>query len=340
MIIEGIRDLNTDRHPLRMVDFAVPDPGPEEVLIKVSVCGVCHTELDEIEGRTPPRVYPVIPGHQVVGIVEKRGHKVKDLLIGERVGVAWIFKACGSCEFCISGKENLCDDFTATGRDVHGGYAEYMVAPANYAIPIPDAYKDAEVAPLLCAGAIGFRALKLSGVKGGQILGLTGFGASGHIVLKFVRDRYPNIRVFVFARSRKEQKLATELGAEWSGDTTDIPPEKLHAVIDTTPAWKPVVHALKHLRPAGRLVINAIRKEDHDKKELMKLVYHEHLWEEKEVVSVANITLDDVIAFLEEAVKVNLKPIYREYPLEEANTALLELKEKKIRGAKVLRVDQ
>ena len=336
MIMERIRNLEEEPEPLSMVEFSVPSPGPSEVLIKVSACGVCHTELDEIEGRTPPPSFPVIPGHQVVGIVEETGEEVRKIEKGARVGVAWIFSACGRCEYCTTGRENLCSDFKATGRDVHGGYAEYMVAPSDFVVRIPEEFTDSQAAPLLCAGAIGYRSIKLTDIKDGQFLGLTGFGASGHLVLKFVRALRPSIRVFVFARSRKERQLALELGADWAGDTAAQPPEKLHAIIDTTPAWKPVTEAMKQLRPGGRLVINAIRKESDDQAELMNLRYHDQLWMEKEIKSVANITRHDVREFLDKAAQISIKPVYEEYPLEKANKALLDLKQKKIRGAKVL----
>ncbi|MDH3711829.1 MAG: alcohol dehydrogenase catalytic domain-containing protein, partial [Cyclobacteriaceae bacterium] len=220
------------------MDLPIPEPGSQEILIKVSVCGVCHTELDEIEGRTPPPVFPMVPGHQVVGRVEEIGDQVSLLKIGDRVGVAWIFSACGSCEFCNSGQENLCDRFKATGRDAFGGYAEYMTVPQEYAYKIPPQLSDVQAAPLLCAGAIGYRSLRLAGLQDGQCLGLTGFGASAHLVLKMAAHKYPHSQVCVFARSEAERRFALELGAAWSGDTSEPPPEPLDAIIDTTPVWK------------------------------------------------------------------------------------------------------
>ncbi|QXD14594.1 zinc-dependent alcohol dehydrogenase family protein [Rhodocaloribacter litoris] len=336
MLLDRITRLPDDPEPLRPAELPVPDPGEGEVLIRVSACGVCHTELDEIEGRTPPPKLPVVPGHQVVGRVVACGPGVSDVHEGDRVGVAWIYAACGTCPFCRSGQENLCPAFRATGRDVHGGYAEYMKAPAAFVHPIPDAFTDAEAAPHLCAGAIGYRSLRLTGVQDGQALGLTGFGGSGHLVLKMVRHRFPNTRVHVFARSPTERAFARELGAVWAGDTADEAPEPLDAVIDTTPAWKPVVEALKNLKPGGRLVVNAIRKEDTDRKELLRLDYAKHLWMEREIKSVANVTRRDVREFLALAAGVPLRPDVQTYPLEAANRALLELKTQKIRGAKVL----
>jgi len=271
-----------------------------------------------------------------VGYIEKKGRDVHGLNIGDRVGVAWIYSACGTCGFCNEGNENLCSDFKATGRDVNGGYAQYMVVPEAFACPIPNFFSDAEAAPLLCAGAIGYRSLRLTGLKNGESLGLTGFGASSHLVLKMVRHRFPDSKVFVFARSEKERTFAKEIGAYWAGDTGDPSPVKLDSIIDTTPAWKPVVKALPNLKPKGRLVINAIRKEDADKKELLALDYPLHLWMEKEIKSVANVARSDVVEFLSMAADVPIKPEVQEFKIEEANTALLELKNRKIRGAKVL----
>ena len=336
MVLTEIGSLKENRNPLSLVDVPIPEPAPDEVLIKVSACGVCHTELDEIEGRTPPKDLPMVLGHQVVGRVEKNGKETSKWQLGDRVGVAWIFSACGDCQYCAAGLENLCDQFRATGRDANGGYAEYMVAPERYTYAIPDFYSDAEAAPLLCAGAIGYRSIRLANLKDGQKLGLTGFGASAHLVLKMVRYRYPNSSVYVFARSEAERKFALELGAVWAGDTEDTPPEKLDSIIDTTPVWKPVVEALRNLKKGGRLVINAIRKEEVDKEYLQQLSYPEHLWLEKEIKSVANVTGADVSEFLVLAAKAGSRPSIQEYPLEAANTALMELKERKIRGAKVL----
>lgn len=338
MVLSRIAPLEGNRAPLEAVCIPDPAPVPGEILIRVSACGVCHTELDEIEGRTPPRHLPMVLGHQVVGRIEALGAGARAFRVGERVGVGWIFSACGRCAFCREGNENLCPEFRATGRDAFGGYAEYMTVPEAFAYRIPEAFSDAEAAPLLCAGAIGYRSLRLTGIRDGQNLGLTGFGASAHLVLKMVRYQYPLTRVFVFARSEREREFARELGASWAGDTEERSPEGLDAVIDTTPAWKPVIEALKNLRPGGRLVINAIRKEEADKACLMQLDYPEHLWMEKEIKSVANVARRDIAEFLNLAVEIPLRPEIQEYPLEEANRALLELKERRIRGAKVLRI--
>ncbi len=339
MLLNQLTDLRTNQTPLFLSDLPEPIPEDGEVVIRVATCGVCHTELDEIEGRTPPPILPVVPGHQVVGRVLTSGAGAKRFNVGDRVGVAWIYSACNECEQCLAGNENLCPDFKATGRDVHGGYAEFMTVPENYVYPVPDVFSDAEAAPLLCAGAIGYRSLRLTKLQDGQNLGLTGFGGSGHLVLKMVAQRYPSSQVFVFARSESEQEFARQLGAVWAGGTEDESPEKLHSIIDTTPVWKPVVEALKNLAPGGRLVINAIRKEEIDKEYLIKLDYPTHLWMEKEIKSVANVSRRDVSEFLALAADMGIKPEYQEYALEEANQALVELKTRKIRGAKVLRIE-
>jgi propanol-preferring alcohol dehydrogenase len=308
--------------------------------------------LDEIEGRTPPPNLPVILGHQVVGIVAgvqslltldlldepQRLQPLESVHTGQRVGVAWIASACGRCQFCLSGQENLCPEFKATGRDINGGYAEYMSVRADFVHPIPAAISDSEAAPLLCAGAVGYRALKLCNLHDGQSLGLMGFGGSNHLVLKVAKHKVPASNVFVFSRNPQEREFALSLGAAWAGAIDEAPPGDLDAVIDTTPVWRPIYEALKHLKPGGRLVINAIRKEETDKQVLLGFDYAAQLWMEKEIKSAANVTRQDVREFLQVAAEVNIKPEYQEYDLEEANQALFELKQGKIRGAKVLRI--
>lgn len=330
MSLRRIEAFSENSEPLRLVEMPVPVPGEGELLVRVSACGVCHTELDEIEGRARPPRLPVVPGHEIVGRVAGFGEGVRGFQHGQRVGVGWIHRSTGEED------ENLSAEFEATGCDVDGGYAEYMTVPETYAYPIPGVFSDAEAAPLLCAGAIGYRALSMTGISDGDRLGLTGFGGSAHLVLKLARHLYPNTEVFVFARDQKARDFALELGASWAGDTTGRSPRRLHAVIDTTPAWLPVIEALRNLRPGGRLVINAIRKENSDKEVLSSLVYHEHLWMEREIKSVANITHHDIAAFLPIAAAVPIHPQVETYPLEAANTALAELKYGTVRGAKVL----
>ena len=336
MLLKKLGSFSENKAPLELVNMPDPVPGETEVLVRVSACGVCHTELDEIEGRTPPPNLPVIPGHQVIGRVEQTGSKVSNFNIGDRVGIGWIHSSCGRCRFCLEGKENLCNEFHATGRDVNGGYAQYMTVPESFAFSIPDVFSDSEAAPLLCAGAIGYRSIKLTGLKDGQNLGLTGFGASAHLVLQMARHSFPNSRIFVFARSENERKFARELGAVWAGATEEDPPEKMDCIIDTTPVWKPIIDALKNLNPGGRLVINAIRKEEIDKECLLKLDYPTHLWLEKEIKTVANVSCSDISEFMKLAAAIRIKPEVQEFKLEDANEALAELKAKRIRGAKVL----
>jgi len=336
MVLTELGAVSAGRDPLVLRDLPEPEPGEGEVLVRVAACGVCHTELDEIEGRTPPPRLPVIPGHQVVGEVVARGRNTAGVEVGQRVGVAWIHSACGSCEHCIAGNENLCPGFRATGRDADGGYAEYMTVPAGYAHPIPASLTDVEAAPLLCAGAVGYRSLRLAGLRAGMRLGLTGFGASAHLMLELVRRRHPGIEVHVFARKREEREFALQMGATWAGDTSDTAPVKLHAIIDTTPAWLPVVKALENLEPGGRLVVNAIRKEETDKRQLLGLDYAKHLWLEKEIKSVANVARSDVREFLALAAGIPLRPVVETCGLHEANRALRDLKLKHVRGAKVL----
>lgn len=338
MLLEALDPAGESAAPLRMVNRPIPTPGAGEILIRVLACSVCHTELDEIAGRTAPPRLPVVPGHQVVGIVQAPGAGVTTPVAGERVGVAWIGGACGACSYCRQGFENLCPGFTATGRDRDGGYAEFALARADFAIPIPAALDDASAAPLLCAGAVGYRALRLAGLADGEPLGLTGFGASGHLVLQLARSLYPRSPVAVFARSPQEREFALSLGATWAGDTQDQPPTALRAIIDTTPAWTPVLAALQNLTPGGRLVINAIRKEPRDRDELRGLSYEHQLWMEREIKSVANVTRQDVRDMLAAAVAAGIRPEVREYPLEKANEALLDIRDRHIRGATVLRV--
>jgi propanol-preferring alcohol dehydrogenase len=335
-VLKKTCDLLKENRPLVLVDMPVPVPASDEILIRISCCGVCHTELDEIEGRTPPPSFPMVLGHQVVGHVEQAGAASSRFQKGDRVGVAWIFSACGECDYCAKGLENLCEQFQGTGRDAFGGYAEYMTVREKFAFPLPAVFSDAEAAPLLCAGAIGFRSLQLTGLTDGQILGLTGFGASGHLVLKMTRKLFPATKVIVFARSEEEQKFALSLDAAWAGQFADKPPYLAHAIIDTTPAWRPVVESMLHLRPGGRLVINAIRKEPSDMDALLSITYQQHLWMEKEIKTVANITRQDITDFLTLAASIPIRPEVELYPFEKANEALLDLKQKHVKGAKVL----
>jgi len=332
MLLTATVSLDANPAPLVLADIDDPSPGDDEILIRVAACGVCHTELDEIEGRTPPPRLPVVPGHEVVGRVVAAGGKASRFRPGDRVGVGWIHSSDGT------EAENISAAFRATGRDVNGGYAELMTVPETYAAAIPDVFTDVEAAPLMCAGAVGYRSLRLTGIENGDVLGLTGFGGSGHLVLQMARHLYPDTRIAVFARSERERQFALELGADWSGDTDERPPEAPHAIIDTTPAWKPVIAALECLRPGGRLVINAIRKEDGDRELLAGLRYEDHLWLEKEIKTVANVTHRDLAEFLPLAARVPLHVETQSYPLEAANEALNDLRRGHVRGAKVLMI--
>jgi len=329
MILKEI--LPIEKEPLEMTDLPVPLPGPKEILVRVSVCGICHTELDEIEGRLRPKL-PIVLGHEIVGRVERLGPKVTKFTQGERVGIAWINSACGKCRFCLEGNENLCEAFQGTGCHANGGYAQSTVISENFAYLIPDRFTDAEAAPLLCAGAIGYRDLRLSGIKKGQRLGLFGFGASAHIVIQVAK--YWGCEVYVFTRSDEHRNLAKKLGAEWAGRPEEAPPEKVHCAIDFTPVGETVPNALRVLEKGGRLVIAVIRKRD----AIPPVDYAHLLWDEKEIKSVANLTRKDAQDFLPLAAEIPIIPEVQEFKLEEANKALVLLKQGKIQGAGVLRM--
>jgi propanol-preferring alcohol dehydrogenase len=333
------KTVSIEEQPLEFVEMQRPEPGPKQILVRVLACGLCHTELDEIEGRLQAKL-PIILGHEIIGEVNRLGSEATKFKVADRVGIAWINSACGKCDFCRSDMENLCPEFRGTGCDADGGYAEYTVVSEEFAYLIPERFSDSQAAPLLCAGAIGYRALKLTNLQDGQILGLFGFGASAHIVIQIVKHKYKNCKVFVFTRSGQveHQNLAKQLGADWVGATGEMPPALLNSAIDFTPAWQPVVEALAVLQKGGRVVINAIRKEVNDKESLLKLDYSTHIWLEKEIKSVANITRSDVEEFLPLAAEIPIAPEVQEFPLEQANRALLLLKQGKMQGAGVLKI--
>jgi alcohol dehydrogenase, propanol-preferring len=333
--------LTADAKPLELAEVPAPSPGDHEILVRVAVCGVCRTDLDIVEGRITAREYPLIPGHQIVGRVAQVGSRVADVRVGDRVGIAWIHWACGVCRWCRAHQENLCVQFVSTGCGAPGGYAEAVTVPAAFAHALPPELDDLAAAPLLCAGAIGWRSLRLTGLQDGDPLGLAGFGASAHIVLQLARHRYPTSAIYVFARNHEERAFARELGAVWAGDFGDSPPSPLGAVIDTTPAWKPIVDVLRHIMPGGRLVINAIRKTPTDQDRLLQLDYARDLWMERDVKSAANVTRADVRETLAAAVASGLRPTVEELPLEAANDALRTLRSAAaIHGATVLRVSR
>jgi alcohol dehydrogenase, propanol-preferring len=329
MMLDEVAPIETE--PLKWTDLPNPVPGPEEILVKVDACGVCHTELDEIEGRLTPRL-PVIPGHEIVGRVAGLGAGSTRFQTRDRVGIAWIHSACGRCRFCLEGKENLCAEFRATGCDVNGGYAQYAIVSEAFAYPLPARFPDGEATPLLCAGAIGYRDLKLSGIRKGQRIGLFGFGASAHIVIQLAL--HWGCEIFVFTRGEQHRSLARRMGAAWTGAPEDRPPERVDCAIDFTPVGETVVHALRVLEKGGRLVLAVIRK----RTPVPPLDYAELLWDEKEIKSVANITRRDVEEFLPLAAEIPILPEVREFDLKEANQALLHVKEGKIQGAAVLKI--
>ena len=337
MILKKIAPV--EEEPLELEDVPTPQPGPGQIRVKISLCGICHTELDEIEGRLGAKL-PIILGHEIVGMVDGLGYGANKFKLGERVGIAWINSACGRCYFCRQGNENLCSEFQGTGCDANGGYAQYTSVAEDFAYPIPDSLSNCQAAPLLCAGAIGYRALRLTNLQDGQTLGLFGFGASAHIVIQIVKYKYPNCKVFVFTRpgQQEHQNLAKKLGADWVGATGDNPPGKLNCAIDFTPAFKPIVEALRALEKGGRVVINAIRKENRDKDALMNVDYPTHLWLEKELKTVANITRSDAQEFLPLAAQIPIIPKVQEFKLEQANEALILLKQGKIQGAGILKM--
>jgi len=323
-----------EERPLRSADLPIPKPGDKEILVKVSVCGVCHTDLDEVEGRLRPTKFPIVLGHQVVGTVADTGKAVSKFNGGERVGITWLYQACGECDFCRTGQENLCSSAKWTGKDADGGYAEYMVITEDYAYMIPERFSDAQAAPLLCAGVIGYRTLRLAEITDGQRIGLFGFGACAHILIQVIRHKFPNSEVFVFTKTAKHAELAKSLGAVWTGRSGDRPPAKLNRVMDFTPVGECVRDALAVLDKGGRLVINAIRKET----PVPKLDYAEYLWLEKEIKSVANVTRKDAEEFLPLAAEIPIVPTVEEFALSEANEVLIAIKHSKLRAAGVLEI--
>ena len=323
-----------EEKPLELADLPIPVPNDNQILVKVSVCGLCHTDLDEIEGRLKPAKLPIVLGHQVVGTVADKGKAVAKFNIDERVGITWLYWACGTCNFCQTGNENLCDHAKWTGKDANGGYAEYMVISEDFAYTIPEMFSDSRAAPLLCAGVIGYRAVSLSEITDGQIVGLFGFGASAHIVIQIIRHKFPNSPVYVFTRSLEHRQLAEALGADWTGLPADSPPAKINRAIDFTPVGESIRNALLVMQKGGRLIINAIRKIT----VVPQLDYAENLWHEKEIKSVANVTRRDAEEFLPLAAEIPITPHIKEFELEKANEALTLLKQAKIQAAAVLKI--
>ncbi len=325
--------LEKPNQPLKLVDLPIPKPKDGEILIKVSVCGACHTDLDEFEGRLATKL-PVVPGHQVVGTIAELGKGVTKHKIGNRVGVTWLYSSCGKCNFCKTGRENLCENAKWTGKDTDGGYAEFMVIGEDYAYPIPKRFSDSQAAPLLCAGVIGYRTFCLADIKKGETIGLYGFGASAHIVIQIIKHKFPDNPVFAFTKSGGHADLAKSLGAAWTGVSGETPPVKLDKIMDFTPAGECVRGALKILNRGGRLIINAIRKET----PVPALDYAEYLWLEREIKSVANVTRKDALEFLPLAAQIPIVPTIEEFPLDQANDVLMKIKHSKLKAAGVLRI--
>ncbi|MGB9464178.1 MAG: zinc-dependent alcohol dehydrogenase family protein [Candidatus Acidiferrum sp.] len=319
-----------ETNPLQFTEVPVPRPDNGEVLICVRACGVCRTDLHVIEGELPPRKSPLIPGHQVVGVVEKQGEGSHRFAIGARVGVAWLHRTDGACEYCRRGEENLCDSPTFTGYSVDGGYAEFIVAPEDFVYAIPKGFSDEQAAPLLCAGIIGFRSLRLSGIKPGGQLGFYGFGAAAHVAIQVAR--HWNVTVYASTRDARHQKLALDLGAAWAGGTFDAAPEKLDAAIVFAPAGEIVPAALASLRKGGVLVLGGIHMSP------IPSFSYDLLYQERMIRSVANNTRQDGEDFLRVAEEIPIRMHTQVYPLSEANRALNALKNDAIPGAAVLRV--
>lgn len=317
-------------NPLTCTEVPTPEPAGDEVLVRVHACGICRTDLHVVEGELPPKKTPVIPGHQVVGVIEKLGEKATRFVLGDRVGIPWLHRTCGVCEYCRGRKENLCENATFTGYTVDGGYAEYTVAPESFVYPIPAGFADMQAAPLLCAGIIGFRSLRLSGIEAGGRLGMYGFGAAAHVAIQVAR--HWGVEVYAFTRDERHRQLALELGAVWAGGGADEPPAKLDSAIIFAPAGELVISALKALRKGGTVALGGIHMSP------IPPIDYELLYHERVVRSVANNTRQDGIDFLRIAAEIPIHTQVREFALDEANEALNALKNDAIKGAGVLRV--
>jgi len=331
MVLDSLGDVAGN--PLRLNNVRMPEPGFGEVLVRVSVCGICRTDLHVVEGELERPKLPLIPGHQAVGLISRLGSGVNDRTIGERVGVAWLQGTCGQCEYCRSGRENLCLSARFTGYQVDGGYAEYVVLPAAFAYPIPPAFSDEEAAPLLCAGIIGYRALRLSQIRPGQRLGLYGFGASAHIAIQLAR--HWGCEVYVCSLKPSHQAMARDLGAAWVGGASDAPPVPLHASIMFAPAGQLVIPALRALERGGTLALAGIHMST-----IPPLEYDRDLFGERVIRSVTANTRQDGLDLLREAAAIPIKPRTQQFPLDQANRALQALKSGGINGAGVLTLHQ
>ncbi len=321
-----------EKKPLKLSNIEVREPGDNEVLIKIRCCGICRTDLHIVEGELEPIKLPLIPGHQVVGVIKEVGKNVDNVSVGERVGVAWIYWTCGECKYCRRGLENLCDKALFTGYSVDGGYAEYMIAHKDFVYKMPKTHDECHAAPLLCAGAVGYRALKLTGLveRKEGVLGLFGFGASAHLILQVAK--YLGLKVYVFTHSPWKIEHAYRLGADWAGKTEENPPEKLDAAIVYAPVSWVFIEALKKLDKGGKVVLGEIYMTP-----IEKLDY-KLIWYEREIKTTANVTRKDVQEFLELAEKANIQPEIKIYDLVDANEALSDLKHGKVKGQIVLKI--
>lgn len=319
-----------ESHPLHLAEVPIPQPGPGQVLLRVRVCGVCHTDLHIAEGDLIPPAYPVTPGHQVVAEVAALGEGVHNLQLGQRVGVPWLHWACGECEFCRRGEENLCPSARFTGLHVPGGFAEWLLAEADFVLPLPTSLNDIEAAPLLCAGIIGYRSLRKAEVHPSERLGLFGFGASAHLVLQVAR--YWGCDVYVFTRSEAHHQHALALGATWVGRAEDTPPHPLDRAITFAPVGEIIPLALAKLRPGGTLAINAVHLTP-----IPRLDYG-LIYGERTLRSVANATRRDGLEFLELATQIPIRPTVTVYPFDALNQALDDLKHSRLNGQAVLQV--
>ena len=331
MVLKEARPV--EESPLEMMEVPTPTPGPEEIRIRIRACGVCHTDLHVVEGDLPLPKLPLIPGHEIAGVVEGVGSEVVRFRVGDRVGVPWLYSTCGKCDFCRRGLENLCENARFTGYHVDGGYAQYVVVPEAFAYRLPQGFSDVEATPLLCGGVIGYRALKLSEVRPGERLGLYGFGSSAHMVIQIAR--HWGCEVYVFTRSEEHRRHALELGAAWVGGAKDTPPHKLDSSIIFAPAGWIVPEALRVLRKGGTLALAGIHMTPIPEMDYDTLLYHE-----RTVRSVANSTRQDVVELLRLAETMRIRTDVQVFPLEEANHVLQLLKRAEIRGTAVLKIPE
>ncbi|MEX1248397.1 MAG: zinc-dependent alcohol dehydrogenase family protein [Anaerolineales bacterium] len=322
---------DVDKRPLTIEECPIPQPSAMQVRIKVSTCGVCHTDLHIVEGDIHPPQLPITPGHQIVGVIDALGQQADSKKIGQRVGLPWLHSACGVCNFCKAGNENLCERALFTGFHIDGGFAEYLLAEAAFVLPIPASLSDVEAAPLLCAGIVGYRSLRLADLQPGERLGLFGFGASGHLSLQIAR--HWGCEVYAFTRAEAHRRHALQLGAVWAGAAQEKPPKLLDRAVIFAPAGNLVPLALEKLRPGGTLALNAIHMTD------IPAMPYQLVYGERTLRSVANATRQDGMEFLRLAAEIPIQVTTTNYPLEQANEALADMKHSRINGEAVLTIE-